>query len=256
MHPSVELPPIQGYSNLHSTPPIDSRKPPALLPSMLAHSPPGRSSTLPPLDRRVSTKRDKPARPRKSSITENSKKPHHERMRPKEHSKRLSIEGRKAFSAEPPGTFAASKGTRWEDLIEAATSATEADSDRDLTPVRSPLLQSVEMLLINDYRFPNRRHHLSKEPLYLHSQFPVTRTIKLRRYRMPSHLHLPISSQVSHLLLPSIPHSIPLIPSHHMAVGTIFTFLLPAFLTIPTPVLQPCTPPVNQFKFTAPDVAS
>ena len=26
---------------------------------------------------------------------------------------------------------------RWEDLIEAATSANEADSDRDLTPVRS-----------------------------------------------------------------------------------------------------------------------
>lgn len=25
---------------------------------------------------------------------------------------------------------------RWEDLIEAATSANEADSDRDLTPVR------------------------------------------------------------------------------------------------------------------------
>ena len=49
----------------------------------------------------------------------------------------LSIEGRKAFSAEPPGAREAmARGKRWEDLIEAATSATEADSDRDMTPVR------------------------------------------------------------------------------------------------------------------------
>lgn len=46
------------------------------------------------------------------------------------------MEGRKAFSAEPPNV-ASSTGSRWEDLIEAATSANEADSDRDLTPVRN-----------------------------------------------------------------------------------------------------------------------
>lgn len=45
----------------------------------------------------------------------------------------MSIERRKAFSAEPQS--AAAMGKRWEDLIEAATSATEVDSDRDLTPV-------------------------------------------------------------------------------------------------------------------------
>jgi hypothetical protein len=44
------------------------------------------------------------------------------------------MEGRKAMSAEPP-TAAWVQGKRWEDLIEAATSATEADDDRDLTPV-------------------------------------------------------------------------------------------------------------------------
>ena len=38
------------------------------------------------------------------------------------------------MSAEPP-TAAWVQGKRWEDLIEAATSATEADDDRDLTPV-------------------------------------------------------------------------------------------------------------------------
>ena len=36
----------------------------------------------------------------------------------------------KASSAEPSIQY-----KRWEDLIEAATSANEADSDRDLTPV-------------------------------------------------------------------------------------------------------------------------
>lgn len=41
---------------------------------------------------------------------------------------------RKAYSAEPQ-TAAAILGKRWEDLIDAAASATEEDS-RDLTPVR------------------------------------------------------------------------------------------------------------------------
>lgn len=50
----------------------------------------------------------------------------------------MSIEGRKAFSAEPQSA-ASALGKRWEDLIEAATSATEADDDRDLTPVRQSL---------------------------------------------------------------------------------------------------------------------
>ncbi len=38
------------------------------------------------------------------------------------------------MSAEPP-TAAWVQGKRWEDLIEAATSATEVDDDRDQTPV-------------------------------------------------------------------------------------------------------------------------
>jgi hypothetical protein len=43
---------------------------------------------------------------------------------------------RKAMSAEPSGT-ANIYGKRWEDLIDAAASATEEDS-RDLTPVSIP----------------------------------------------------------------------------------------------------------------------
>ncbi|KAL8740291.1 MAG: hypothetical protein Q9190_006989 [Brigantiaea leucoxantha] len=122
---SVELPPIQNHVNPEIIPPFHSPRPRELLPSMMARSPPGRSSTLPPIHRR-----DKPARPRKSSITQNSRKPKTDRPRSKEYARRLSIEGRKAFSAEPQAM-----GKRWEDLLEAATSANEADSDRDLTPV-------------------------------------------------------------------------------------------------------------------------
>jgi hypothetical protein len=66
---------------------------------------------------------------------ENARKGKHERTKSKElYSRRLTNEGRKAMSAEPP-TAAWVQGKRWEDLIEAATSATEADDDRDLTPV-------------------------------------------------------------------------------------------------------------------------
>ena len=145
MHSSIELPPIQNHINQQQTiPPFHSPRPRDLLPSMMARSPPGRSSTLPPLQRKESVKRDKANRPRKSSITQNSRRPKHEKKTSKDFARRLSIEGRKAFSAEPPGAReAAVAGRRWHDLVEAAASATEADSDRDLTPVKSPPLNSL-----------------------------------------------------------------------------------------------------------------
>ncbi|KAG8532728.1 uncharacterized protein KY384_002605 [Bacidia gigantensis] len=101
------------------------------------HSPPERSSTLPPMQRRESfQRRERVNRPRKSSITQNSRKPKHEKAKSKDFGRRLSIEGRKAFSAEPPTLVAAAaKKQRWDELVEAAASATEADSDRDITPV-------------------------------------------------------------------------------------------------------------------------
>ncbi|KAL9630222.1 MAG: hypothetical protein Q9204_004829 [Flavoplaca sp. TL-2023a] len=150
---AVELPPIQNHSQPESIPPFQSPQRKELLPSIMARSPPGRSSTLPPLQRK-----DKPTRPRKSSITKNSRKPNHERAKSKEYARRLSIEGRKAISAEPYGPAAAAQGKRWEDLLEAATSANEADSDRDLTPVAVPML-SVEYksLLTTTYRYLNHR---------------------------------------------------------------------------------------------------
>ena len=129
MRSTVELPPIRNHVSHDLIPPFHSPRPRELLPSIMNSTPSGRSSTLPPIQRR-----DKPVRPRKSSITQNSRKPKHERTKSKDQARRLSTEGRKAFSAEPQGA-ASAMGKRWEELIEAATSANEADSDHDLTPV-------------------------------------------------------------------------------------------------------------------------
>ncbi|OKL55604.1 hypothetical protein UA08_09031 [Talaromyces atroroseus] len=131
MRSSIELPPLRDHFKQEPLPPFQTSRPRELLPSILNHSPPGRSSTLPPLQRNNSNKIQ---RPRKSSITQNARKPKHERTRSKEFARRPSLGDRKALSAEPQ-TAAWVQGKRWEDLIEAATSATEVDEDRDTTPV-------------------------------------------------------------------------------------------------------------------------
>lgn len=121
MRSSVELPPLRDHFKHDNFSP----RPRELLPSILARSPPPRSSTLPPIQRR-----DRFARPRKSSITQNARKPKHE-SRPQSRDyppRRPSLGERKALSAEPQ-TAAWAQGKRWEDLIEAATSATEVDDD-------------------------------------------------------------------------------------------------------------------------------
>ena len=121
IRPSLEG---QNYGNEHSS----QHSPPnnrGLLPSSFSRSPPGRSSTLPPLPRPA-----KSTRPRKSSVNKDSRRPRHEKNRSKDYMKRMSHD-RKAYSAEPQAVW----GKRWEDLIDAATSANEEESSRDLTPV-------------------------------------------------------------------------------------------------------------------------
>ena len=123
----LRLPPIQKPYQARLGAPFETPRPRENLPSLHAQSPPGRSTTLPPIDRH---------RPRKNSLT-NTRKPKHERGKSREFARRMSIEGRKAYSAEPPSAarIAMGRDKRWEDLLEAATSANEADSDRGLTPV-------------------------------------------------------------------------------------------------------------------------
>lgn len=102
-----------------------------MMPHQFAQSSANRSNSLQPFPR------TKSARPRKSSISESARKGKHERQRSKDQ-KRASGD-RKALSAEPSSLAAQVGGKRWEDLLDAAASATEEDS-RDLTPVRHLLL--------------------------------------------------------------------------------------------------------------------
>ncbi|GAW18179.1 hypothetical protein ANO14919_076530 [Xylariales sp. No.14919] len=133
---TIELPPIQYGAEPTSEPfpPINAgpgRR--ELLPSILSNSPPGRSSTLPPLQRSLG-----PSRPRKQSVTKRGHKKQKSRGSAADWLRRIQNDDhllpggadRKAHSVEPTADY----GKRWEDLIDAAASATE-DIDEDRTPV-------------------------------------------------------------------------------------------------------------------------
>ncbi|KAL8303642.1 hypothetical protein RB601_007718 [Gaeumannomyces tritici] len=157
---SIELPPIHLPSVGITSEPFGglggASRQRDILPSILSTSPPGRSSTLPPLQRPLG-----PTRPRKQSVTKRGREAHHKKQRsrgtaadwlrriqndPSNHivgglgpgdRLRPGDPFSKAKSAEPTADY----GKRWEDLIDAAASATE-DIDEDRTPVgpRSPYL--------------------------------------------------------------------------------------------------------------------
>ncbi|GAB7356351.1 hypothetical protein MBLNU459_g7141t1 [Dothideomycetes sp. NU459] len=128
---------------------------PALLPSSLVKSPSSRHATLPPMQR-SSSQISRSSHPRKSSLSHSARKIKHEKNRLKGHFRHTSHD-RKALSAEPnmPNMY----GKRWEDLIDAATSATEEDS-RDLTPIP-----------VSPYRSPQVPSRTSLPPFALGSQF-------------------------------------------------------------------------------------
>ncbi|CEI64100.1 unnamed protein product [Fusarium venenatum] len=144
---SIELPPLNLPNHDITSDPYSSAKANRqrdFLPSILANSPPGRSSTLPPLQRPIG-----PNRPRKQSVTKRGRETHHKKKTSKgtatDWLRRIQNEeryrpgsDRKALSAEPSADF----GKRWEDLIDAADQAASAagDIDEDRTPVpQSPV---------------------------------------------------------------------------------------------------------------------
>lgn len=138
MRSSIELPPLHSHTN-HLEPTsepyshLNPHRRRELLPSILSASPPGRSSTLPPIQRTSN-----PNRPRKQSVSKRAQEPKHKKQKSRgenAHLRRMSYD-RKAYSAEPSTALSAAYGKRWEDLIDAATSATE-DVDEDRTPVRN-----------------------------------------------------------------------------------------------------------------------
>lgn len=133
MRKSIELPPLQGNHMEPTSDPFshfNAHRRRELLPSILSTSPPGRSSTLPPIQRV-----NGPNRPRKQSLSKRASQPQHKRQKSRgenAHLRRMSYD-RKAYSAEPSSALSAAYGKRWEDLIDAATSATEDVEER--TPV-------------------------------------------------------------------------------------------------------------------------
>ena len=153
---NIELPNIQHVKSEITSepfPPLNSNR---NIAALLSHSPPERSPTLPPIQRLG------PSRPRNKSISKrgahrkkNSRGSDWVRRLQNEGRLRPPNHGRKALSAEPSAEY----GKRWEDLIDAATSATE-DIDEDRTPVGSPRGLWLcggghsKLILVLD-RFPN-----------------------------------------------------------------------------------------------------
>lgn len=176
MRSSIELPPIHSNHNLEPTSDPFSHLNPhrrrELLPSILSGSPPGRSSTLPPIQRHPSG-----SRPRKQSVSKRAREPQHRRQKSRgenAHLRRMSYE-RKAYSAEPSSHLSAVYGKRWEDLIDAATSATE-DVEDERTPVCILLRISFLPLLIIS-RFHHHRYQ-SIALLYPPSLPPTFKAIR------------------------------------------------------------------------------
>ncbi|KAK4060521.1 uncharacterized protein Triagg1_10698 [Trichoderma aggressivum f. europaeum] len=163
---SIELPPL-NLSNITSDP--YSNRPREILPSLLAASPPGRSSTLPPLQRPLG-----PSRPRKQSISKKSRESHH-RKKPSRGSdwlRRIQNEeryrsghDRKALSAEPWTDY----GKRWEDLIDAADQAASAagDIDEDRTPMpQSPVsIHRASLPPFSHHQFQSASNNYQASPL-------------------------------------------------------------------------------------------
>ena len=181
MRSSIELPPMRHLHNNDVTsepfPTMNSSRPRELLPSILSTSPPGRSSTLPPIQRHA------PTRPRKVSVSKHGRDPQHNRQKSRDKilGRRMSYD-RKAFSAEPSSHLSV-YGKRWEDLIDAATSATE-DVDEDRTPVSLAACHSVQFTKGN-FRCLNLRrslshHYPSTAPPCHHSQPHTSKAIKPR----------------------------------------------------------------------------
>jgi hypothetical protein len=113
-------------------------------------STPDRSNALPSLQRSLS-RGGHSNRPRKSSLSQAARLGKHERRKSKDLIKRSSGD-RKTFSSEPSSNPAFLYGKRWEDLIDAAASATEEEGSRDLTPVSLSAMLFTAML--RDFRLP------------------------------------------------------------------------------------------------------
>ncbi|KAF2717678.1 hypothetical protein K431DRAFT_288380 [Polychaeton citri CBS 116435] len=203
---------MPDHNTFHTTTSTDT---PGLLPSTLDRSPTERPATMSSLQRSLS--RSQHGRPRQKSLGQINRPggvSKHERRKSKE-LKRKSLD-KKAFSNDP--TPAALYGKRWEDLIDAATSATEEDS-RDLTPVPEPNEASPQV--------PSRT---SLPPFALGSQFQSFQASPLNRALTPP----PADSNLADLQpFPSVESSLSSHHQHHNSTssGSQFQIMNPSSLT-------------------------
>ncbi|CAK4032312.1 Hypothetical predicted protein [Lecanosticta acicola] len=203
-----------------------------LLPSGMMRSPPDRPA---PLQRSLSASRSV-NRPRKSSLSQSARLGKHERKRSKELAKRSSGD-RKAFSAEP-GSAASIYGKRWEDLIDAAASATEEEGSRDLTPVSEAAPDTViqfddsSMLQIpaSPYQSPKGNARTSLPPFAMGSQFQSFQASPLNRALTPPSAGAQGDLTLQHY--PSVDSSLSSNPSHQhhnsMDSGSQFQIMNPS----------------------------
>lgn len=135
---SVELPPIHiNNSDITSEPfsGLNAGRSRELLPSIMATSPPGRSSTLPPLQRPLG-----PNRTSKSSVSKRRDAYHRKNKSrdTKDWMKRGKIDDLlRPNSQDRPRPYSAEPSARsaWDELLDAATSVATEDINEDRTPV-------------------------------------------------------------------------------------------------------------------------
>jgi len=156
-----------------------------LLPSAVDKSPTIRSSA-PAVQRTIS----RASRPRKSSVSQNARRPKHERKSSKDYLKPTSHD-RKGTSAEPSSTNM--YGKRWEDLIDAATSATEEEG-RDLTPVGDFITtarrvpgQTIDRMQIpaSPFHSPQTQNRTPMAPFAIGAQFQTYTASPLQQALTP-----------------------------------------------------------------------
>lgn len=156
----------------------------------MATSPPGRSSTLPPLQRTLG-----PNRARKQSISRRSRDVHHRKQRSrdaKEWTKRGKIdiagdllrptqERPRPYSAEPVAR------SPWDDLLDAATSVATEDMNEERTPVSLQKAVALLPLQLEICADPPIASCLSRPCPYseLHCRHSLTNNLATRHTRHP-----------------------------------------------------------------------
>ncbi|KAJ5721008.1 uncharacterized protein N7483_008942 [Penicillium malachiteum] len=172
MRSSIELPSLRDHFKQESLPPFSAR-PRGLLPSILNHSPPVAHPRCPRFSARKKSlvRANHPLHNQLVSLSMNVKSL-------KSSVGALVSGDRKALSAEPQ-TAAWAQGKRWEDLIEAATSATEVDDERyseaGRSPTIAPLLANVTSAPVgpkNRSSLPPAFQSGGLPPLGSHRAFP------------------------------------------------------------------------------------